>query len=302
MISLIIPTKDRVCILEQTIIHAKEALASYDSEIIVVNDAEQELDLPNNLSAGLTIVRNPNQGVASARNYGASLAQGEWLLFLDDDMLIQHSNIEEVLLLAKSKPKSCYNVNWEYPDSLKNQLLNTQFGRYLNYYGFTSFRGWHKNSSWDNNVFLSSAVTSQFLFIHKDIFQHIGGYNEDFPYAGFEDYDLTQRLIRHQIEIFIQPNTMAYHNEVDRNNIEQWLARRKRGGKTRQVAVKLGYSELTLKYNKLKSQVYEFVLSKKRFIIKILYSIPNNKALDKLYFFLINLLYGASVYEGYCKE
>jgi len=303
MISLIIPTKDRVPILEQTIKYTKEALASYGSEIIVVNDAEQKLDLPSKLSTGLAIVKNPNQGVASARNYGASLAQGEWLLFLDDDMLIHQSNIQEVLLLAERQSEACYNINWEYPDNLKKQLSNTQFGRYLNHYGFTSFRGWHKNSYWNNeNAFLSSSVTSQFLFIRKDIFQRIGGYNEDFPYAGFEDYDLTQRLTRHRIKILIQPNTTAYHNELDRSDIEQWLARRKRGGKTRQVAVELGYDELKLEYGKIKSYIYELVLSKRPLMIKILKAIPNVKATDKLYFLLMNLLYGASVYEGYCKE
>ena len=303
MISLIIPTKDRVFILAKTIRYAEEALASYDSEIIVVNDAEEELDLPSELSIGLAIVKNPNQGVASARNYGASLARGEWLLFLDDDMLIQQSDVQEVLLLAERQSESCYNINWEYPDSLKKQLSNTQFGRYLNHYGFTSFRGWHKSNYWNSeNAFLSSAVTSQFLFIHKDVFQRIGGYNECFPHAGFEDYDLTQRLTRHQIKILIQPNTMAYHNELDRSDVEQWLARRRRGGKTRQVAVELGYSELALKYNKVKSRVYEVALSKRLLIVKALRSIPNVRAFDKLYFLLLNLLYGASVYEGYNKE
>ena len=95
---------------------------------------------------------------------------------------------------------------------------------------------------------------------------------------------------------------MAYHNELDRSDIEQWLARRRRGGKTQRVAVELGYGELTLKYTKAKSRVYEFVLSKRHFMMGALHSIPNVKAFDKLYFLLMNLLYGANVYEGYCKE
>lgn len=303
MISLIIPTKDRATILEQTVKQAKEAISSFEGEIIVVNDSDQELILPNELKVGLTIVRNPKQGVASGRNYGASKAKGEWLLFLDDDMLIEPSNIEEALVLAKDRPRACININWEYPDKLKNNLGKRQFGRFLNYYGFTSFKGWNKNSIWiDDTVFEPNAITSQFLLIRRDIFLSIGGYNESFPFAGFEDYDFTQRLKQNKLKIYVQPNTKAYHNEADRSNIDQWLARRKRGGETRRVAVNLGYKELTLHYGNLKSIVYDVVLSRKLFFSKTLEWIPNKKIFDWLYFFVVNLLYGAYVYEGYNEK
>nr|WKN36967.1 glycosyltransferase [Tunicatimonas sp. TK19036] len=303
MISLIIPTKDRGALLEQTIRQARASLTSFDHEIIVINDATSEVSLPSELSDMLTIVNNPKQGVASARNYGVSLAKGEWLLFLDDDMLMDTTNVRDVLSIAQNQPNACYNINWEYPPNLKSKLEHSQFGRFLNHYGFTTFRGWHKNSAWDSHaIFASNAVTSQFLFISKDVFLRTGGYNEGFPFAGFEDYDLAQRFKQHQIGIFINPNTMAYHNEADRNTIEKWLARRKRGGKTRQVAVQMGYSELTLHYGAIKSGIYNFVLLHQNTFLRLLEFIPNMKLFDRVYFLVTNLLYGAYVYEGYHEK
>ncbi len=304
MISLIIPTKDRLSLLKQTLTYAQKALASFEHEIIIVNDSEEGLKLTNEiLSPEARVVKNPGQGVASARNYGASSARGKWLLFLDDDMLIQANNIQEVFSLAEQQPKACYNINWEYPATLKQKLPASQFGRFLNHYGFTSFEGWHKNGHWNSEkVFSVETVTSQFLFIRKDIFFGFDGYNENFPFAGFEDYDLARRLKQHQITIFIHPTTMAYHNEADRSVVDQWLARRKRGGETRQVAVRMGYSELTLHYGRLKSGLYQMVLFKKQLLLKALNWVPNIEALDRVYFFLVNLLYGAYVYEGYHEQ
>ena len=130
----------------------------------------------------------------------------------------------------------------------------------------------------------------------------MGGYNENFPYAGFEDYDLTKRLLQNNIKIYIQPKNVAYHNEVDRMNILQWLARRKRGGKTRQVAVQMGHKELTLHYSKLKARVFEFVIGKQQYFLKALQWVPNIIIFDRIYFFIVNLLYAASVYEGYQEK
>lgn len=79
-------------------------IEGFDYEIIIVND-DDKIDLnafcwvPN-----LLILQNPSKGAASARNYGAKHAQGDYLLFLDDDMLLTEGAIETLLCYAQEHP------------------------------------------------------------------------------------------------------------------------------------------------------------------------------------------------------
>ena len=167
MISVVIPTKDRNEMLQKTIEQAKTAILPFDGEIIIVNDSKNQVLIPDTLKQDIILVNNPKQGVASARNYGASKARGEWLLFMDDDMLINSSNIREVVSLIQDYPQACFNINWEYPTALQKKLKQTQFGRFLEYYGFTTYKGWNKNAAWsDDAVFETQSITEP-VFLHQ---------------------------------------------------------------------------------------------------------------------------------------
>ena len=84
-ISCIIPTHNRGDYL-------KEALNSVicqtrePDEIIVVNNGEQRVDLVGLESESIKIFNIvPHAGASQARNFGASVAAGDYLAFLDDD-------------------------------------------------------------------------------------------------------------------------------------------------------------------------------------------------------------------------
>jgi len=303
IVSIIIPTKDRKPILLETLEALKESLTDIDHEVIIINDSEEELILKN-LGLRVKCFKNLASGVASARNYGASIAAGYYLLFLDDDMLINSEVISSIMKDLCLYENVCLNVKWEYPEKLKESLRSNKFGRFLEYYGFTSLRGWHKNHVWkEDEIFQVNSVTSQFLFMEMRVFKSIGGYNEQFPFAGFEDYDLMQRINAKNIGVVINAKLYVYHNERDRaTDIIAWMARRARGGKTRRVAVEQGYDELTLDYGKLKSKIYQFVNRYPSVMYLALRLVPNLKFFDTISFFVTNLLYGAAVYRGYWND
>lgn len=83
--SIIIPTYNRKLILKRAIESVLEQSIN-DFEIIVVDDGSTDdtSELMNTFS-GVKYQYQENKGVSAARNTGAKLAVGEWLLFLDSD-------------------------------------------------------------------------------------------------------------------------------------------------------------------------------------------------------------------------
>lgn len=280
---------------------AYQAIEQLEAEIIVVNDSKT-----SHLSTDLLgdnhvkICTNPKSGVASARNYGASMASGDILLFLDDDMLITRENIQTTFDLHREHGDGCFMLNWIYPPEVNQEIIHTQFGRYLIKYGFTSLKGWNEGVYWnDSQLFPTAGITSQYLSMFRSTFIESGGYNEKFPHAGYEDFEFAQRLKKLTKPFYIYPLSMVYHNETDRLDLDAWLARKRRGSETRKAAVRMGYSELALNPGKIKKMFLYLLILIKPVLLLLLRFIPNNKSLDVIYFKLVNILLATVIFEGY---
>ena len=301
-LTIIIPSKDRAAIVLPTLERVYAAIEGIAAEIVVINDSKTAaIVIPDAWQQKVKIFDNPKAGVASARNLGASKAKADLLLFMDDDMWISAGNVRTTIALHQAHPESCcINLNWVYPPELQAQNRRTQFGRYLHHFGFDSLKGWSRGLPWnDAELFASEGITSQYLSMRKADFERSGGYNERFPHAGFEDHDFSKQLTAHGITSYVYPRSMLYHNEADRMSLRPWLARRQRGGETRRVAVQMGYTELEYHYGPLKSAVYRLTGSLAPLLQASLRLVPNRRAFDPLYFWLVNLLLGTALYTGY---
>lgn len=303
-LSIIIPSKERELVLSTTLRKAYESIKDIEAEIIVVNDSKTtNITIDPDISHKVNVLQNSKDGVASARNLGASHAKGDLLLFLDDDMWIREDNLYTTIKLHQSMKHCCINFNWEYPPDLNHEIKRTQFGRYLHYYGFTTLKGWCKGQFWDDQkIFPTDGITSQYLSIAKNDFWRTRGYNEKFPHAGFEDHALYKALMDNKIQPYVYPLSMVYHNEADRMHVKAWLARKQRGGETRRVAVEMGYHEVAIKYNMLKKTAYRLLKIFKPALYNTLAVIPNLQLFDPLYFRIVNLLLGTVSYEGYTNK
>ncbi|MBK5284705.1 MAG: glycosyltransferase [Bacteroidia bacterium] len=303
LISIIIPTKERETIFFLTLESICSAAKNIDAEIIVVNDSKNtSLKIPLSYHK-VRLFDNPKSGVASARNLGASAAQAETLLFIDDDILVDEENLITAIKLIDKYPCSTINLNWTYPEYLQEKIKITSFGRYLIKKGFTSLKGWNNAANWnDESIFESNGITSQFLVIRKNDFLKINGYNENFPFAGFEDYDFSKRLKKSGVKTYIYPLSMVFHNEEDRIKPRPWLQRNMRGGVSRRKAVEQGYPDLNIIQSRLKYLAYLIMVKCKPILFFLESIIPNHSVFDIIYFRLINLLLGTSIFEGYNKK
>ncbi len=303
LISIIIPTKDRNEILYETLHNAVNAIGQIDAEIIVVNDSKTAYPIIPDKYMKVRLINNPKSGVASARNIGAKEATGKLLLFLDDDIIISKDSIQHILKVHEQNEKLCLNLNWEYPEILQDKLGLTQFGRFMKAHGLTTFKGWYSDSSWqDDALFPSKAVASFHLSISRSNFFKTKGYNEEFPHAGFEDYDFPLQLKRAGFQFFIDSRVTVYHNEADRFSLENWFRNQRRRAQTRRMAVDLGYLELELKYNFVKRTILTFLSETSTFAMNLLRIIPNKKMVDPLYFRLLSAMQASQIYKGYTSN
>lgn len=296
--SLIIPTKDRGAILNRTVEAALQAMEGMQGEIIIVNDSEKPLNLQRHPL--VSIARNPKRGVASARNHGARLASSELVIFMDDDFIIDGEALQLTLELREKYSDRIFLLNWTYPPETLERMQSDKFGRFLIRNNWTTLKGWLNSDRWnDEEPFSIPSGASYFLPLSKQLFFEIGGYNEQFPMAGFEDYDLPKRMMQRGLSFYIYPRKTIYHNEADRGTLDAFVARRKRSAVTQKVAVDIGYTELTLTHSKPKRLLLE-TASRFAWIFRGLgYILPNHRIFDPAYSKLVNILIAINIFDGY---
>lgn len=299
------PTYERGVVFEMAKKSVLDSIQGFDIEFIVINDSKKSpIVLLKEEQALIRVYDNPKQGVASARNYGVSLASSDIIMFLDDDMILRPENIKHIFSLLKRVDMSntCFNIDWIYPPQLISKIEKTKFGRFLIQNGFTTMRGWANYPDWPENSFFEvDGLASYCLVISKSNFIKIKGYNENFPHAGFEDDEFSRRVIK-ECKIFLSTQSLLWHNESDRVEIKDWLLRKERGGETRKVAVDLGRKDLELSYSPLKRIAYKVINFIKTPVIGALELLPNNRMFDSLYSRGIKTLLGTATFVGYNKE
>lgn len=99
MVSIIVPTFNKLSRLKLMITSIEMQTYKGEYEVIIVNDGSTDgtEEYLNEIKKVLPIkyIVTPNSGRATARNMGIELAQGDLLIFVDDDVLLSPSFIEE---------------------------------------------------------------------------------------------------------------------------------------------------------------------------------------------------------------
>ncbi len=207
-ISVIMPTYNRADAIGLTLKHmAQQTLPLDQFEVIVVDDGST--DKTPEIVTGVawpftcSYLQQQNKGAAAARNLGAQKAYGEWLVFLDADMvttpgfleqhirgLIDHAPGTLVIGRVRSWPPSrqFWHERVIDPESVGKDYgeLSRKVPFYLAY--------------------------SCNLSISRRCFLSLDGFDETF--TAFEDTDLAYRAMQHGHDLWYQSTALAYHNHT----------------------------------------------------------------------------------------
>ena len=207
-ISVIIPTHNRRASLERTLRALCRQSYPFDlMEIIVVVDGCQD-DTPEMLRtyAGPFLLQGltqPQQGAATARNYGAATATGSILIFIDDDVEPAPQFIE-AHVSAHRTGKGFVGMGY-----LPVELARIDFFSLL-------VRSWWTNQFQEmrkpSHRFLYRNLFSGNFSLEADLFRKVGGFDPSIPRR--EDYELGMRLMKADAKFMFLPDAVGYHHEV----------------------------------------------------------------------------------------
>jgi glycosyltransferase involved in cell wall biosynthesis len=174
LFSVIIPTYHRNDLLAKCldcIAPGVQSLEKNQYEVIVTDDGQNTTaeQMIHDRYPWVKWVAGASKGPATNRNNGASYAQGEWLVFTDDDCLPDAQWLE-AYAGAIANDVYVYEGKTTCEAGLKSPLEHAPInltGGYL----------------WSCNMMIKS-----------QLFQSLGGFNENFPYPHMEDVDFRERI------------------------------------------------------------------------------------------------------------
>jgi len=188
LVSVIIPTKNSASTIQLSIESIKFQTYT-NTEIIVVDNYSKDAtrEIARSMGAQVTICGGER---SAQRNFGAKIASGDFLLFIDSDMVCERNLIANCVL-------ECLNGGFK---ACVIPLINT--GK--NFWA----RCRHIGDIIKGNDTLNIAPR----FIERSTFINIGGYSEELIYG--EDKDLARRLIKAGIK-FGRINSYLIHIETN---------------------------------------------------------------------------------------
>ena len=228
LVSIIVLNKDGLQHLKRLFKDFNEKTNYSNYEIIVVDNAsvDESVSYLKSLDLPITIIENDiNESFSKGNNNAAKIANGEYLLLLNNDIEPTYGWLNELVGTI---------VNNENVASVGAKLI---FPFYFNNNRESSFRIQHSGdifaermypcclyavnkSDSSLDIFDSSltrnneciSITGAVNLIDKKVYEELGGLDEDYFY-GLEDVDFCLRLHQRGYKVLFSGNSVLFHHE-----------------------------------------------------------------------------------------
>ena len=223
--SIIIPTYNRKDLLIQTLeTFSKQTYPKTKFEVIVVDDGSVDgteecvKSIFKSISYSLKYYKQANKGPAAARNKGVEHASGEIILFTGDDCIPDAQLLEEhnryYQQFKDDNNRGVLGFTGIHPD-----IEITPFIEYL----YTSGHQFAYPSLIDGKEVSFEHFYTTNLSLPKVKITEIGGFDDEFHYAAFEDIEFGYRLSHTGFKLIYNQNARAYHNHT--MNLSRFIKR-----------------------------------------------------------------------------
>ncbi len=206
--SVIVPCFNSAQVLPYTLEALfNQSLEKTQYEILLVDDGSTdgiESVLAARVPDGCKYYHQTNRGAAAARNFGARQAAGEIFVFLDSDVIPDSDFLQEHLRYHK---QHSYSLAVGRTRALPAPPSN----HFLSVLGNEIF-AFDLGDQEQPITYLQ--VVSRNLSIRHEVYDLIGGFDEDFPRSGFEDTELAYRAVQLGLNLVYNPRAAGNHHHT----------------------------------------------------------------------------------------
>lgn len=208
----------------------------FEYEIIVVdNNSEDRVKemIKERFPQAKFVEAEKNHGMGAGNNLGVQVAQGEYVLILNPDVVVLENSIEKLLEFIRQNEKiGCVAPQLLYPDRSYQPsryrfpkfympaFVRTQLG--LLKFGKQKVKNYFMEDMSGNGAHQVDWVRGAVMLFRKDVYQKVGGFDENF-FFYLEDTDLCRRLWQAGFEIWYVPEAKMIHYYFRESKGGSWL-------------------------------------------------------------------------------
>ena len=189
ILSCIIPTRNEEAHVADCVTALAPLVEAGTAEVIVVDNASTDRTVELARAAGARVVQQGPERSAQ-RNRGAREAAGDFLLFLDADMILPRETADEIVARI-SAPSA--------PDGLWVREVRTGSGLRV------------KARNFERSFYDATCIDALRVF-RREVFMRVGGY--DTALCGPEDWDLDRRFLAETANVALTDGHLL-HNEAN---------------------------------------------------------------------------------------
>lgn len=196
LFSVIIPTYQDYERLAECVKSVLACRGDFDFEVIVVdNDEVHKKKLFQFDDPRVTVVHEPKPGSYAARNYGASIAKGDYLAFTDSDCIVSGNWMIEAQEVFERE--NCDLIGGEI------EIFRVPKG---NVWVFI----YEKNHAFRQSFTVPEghSVTAN-LFVRKKVFENLNGFDQDLLSGG--DWRFTECAVKNGYKMSYAQNVIVNH-------------------------------------------------------------------------------------------
>ncbi|MGD1705185.1 tetratricopeptide repeat protein [Dapis sp. BLCC M229] len=229
LVSIIIPTRNLGNILDRCLesIFTKTTYPNY--EVIVIDNGSDE---PETLSIIEEWKKKQPEGFKSyelnipfnfskLNNFAVEKAEGDYLLFLNNDTEVKTADwLEAMVEQAQREKIGAVGALLLYPDNTIQHagvVLGMRSVADHSHRGFSPTNAGYKGQIISINNY--SAVTAACLMCRREVFEQIGGFDEELAVA-FNDVDLCLKMRHKGYQNIYLPHAVLYHHESKSRGVE----------------------------------------------------------------------------------
>jgi GT2 family glycosyltransferase len=192
-----------------------------DVEVIIIdNDSTDETkNLLKHIDGAKIYYNSENIGFLKACNKAVDYANGEYILFLNNDTILLPNSIEAAI--------SCFNEEKNVGAvgaKIINLDGNLQEAGHITW-SDGSCLGYGRGENPDMNKFKFRRpvdyCSGAFLMTPAELFRKLNGFDERFAPAYYEDTDYCLRIWESGHSVYYEPNAVIYHFEFGSSNVKK---------------------------------------------------------------------------------